>query len=155
MSTFDALEEWIVREYGRRSKPPNSSAFAFFGDSDYLSFIKPTAFAAIPDTTHEAVGAVTAGNRMISDEDYTLFKKLSNQHNKKSDSKLRVAKGYCILCGHGAHGSNIGKLCFKMSTNGIPNGGYTINQLNCSSDNGGPVDNMVRSKVVMKGFKKA
>jgi hypothetical protein len=41
-----------------------------------------------------------------------------------------------------------------MSTNGIPNAGYTLNQVNCVTDAGGPVDSMVRSKAVMKGFKK-
>lgn len=155
LATFDALEEWIVREYGRRSKPPSSSAFAFVGDSDYLPFVKSTGLAAIPDPIHEAVGAAANGMMSISTADYEIFKRLSTDSAKKLDSKLRVAKGYCILCGHGAHGPNIGKLCFKMSTNGIPNGAFTINQLNCSSDKGGPVDNMVRSKVVMKGFKKA
>ena len=146
----------MVREYAKRSKPMTSSAFAFIGDNDYL----------LPTDDTEPVAAATQGSKgstnqetiTVSKKEYEELKKISNNALTKSfknnDSKLRIAKGYCILCGHGAHGANIGKMCFKMSTNGIPSSGYTINQLMCTSETGGPVDNMPRSKVIMKGFKK-
>jgi hypothetical protein len=152
LQTFDELEKWIVGEYARRSKPTNSSAFAFIGDSDYA--VRSTAFAVAGDDTATAAAATAGKMKSIPYEEYTKLMKLAASADKKTNQKLRIAKGYCILCGHGAHGANIGKICFKMSTNGIPNAGYTLNQVNCVTDAGGPVDSMVRSKAVMKGFKK-
>ena len=146
----------MIREYAKRSKPMTSSAFAFIGDNDYLLPLDDT--EPVAAAAQGSKGSTNQAEVHISLKEYEELKKNSTTAStnsfKKGDSKLRIAKGYCILCGHGAHDANIGKLCFKMSTNGIPSSGYTISQLMCTSETGGPVDNMPRSKVVMKGFEK-
>ena len=164
-ATFTVFSAWAVTQYDSRSVPDGTAAFAFRSDADYLISGPPSTPAKLADpvaaATVSPAGQITLTSAEI-DAVMEARKKSQSKNGKQSiQTDTRVAPGWCILHGYGGHGPNFTSkkgavmYCHKMTDKlGAPLPGYTLAQVTCTTPTGPPVDGMVRSQAVQRGYTK-
>ena len=158
---FKEFSDYCTTQYDTRDPPAGTAAFAFACDPDH--FDSPTSsIVSTPVKSEASVVAATispgATTTLTQDEYKELVASASaprtpgTSKSKTKGANLKPAPYWCTLCGYGDHGpekitrAGSPAYCFKLADRSA--------QVSCSTPTGPPVDGMVRSQAVKKGYKK-